>query len=93
MPVGAWHCEWIFVTEVFPGEDRHSSKSWYFPCNQWLRGDGRSPVMPFDFLPLDVAVAPPLALREPEIIEEASRQLIRSFKRIEKTGQEFQVNH
>ena len=67
MPSGAWHCEWVFVHEIYPTDENPSPGRWYFPCNQWLRGDGRSPLRPLDLLPLDVTIAPPLAIQEPEI--------------------------
>nr|CDS22644.1 lipoxygenase domain containing protein [Echinococcus granulosus] len=66
MPAGAWHCKWIYVVEVPPEGSHLSPQSWYFPCNRWLRGDGRSQVVPLDLLPLDAKAAPALAFCEPE---------------------------
>ncbi|KAL5111456.1 Lipoxygenase homology domain-containing protein 1 [Taenia crassiceps] len=95
MHAGAWHCEWIYVIEVLPEGSYLSPQSWYFPCNRWLRGDGRSQVVPLDLLPLDAKAAPALALREPEVNkssqEEALKVAVEPHKRMEKTDYFIEV--
>ncbi|VDM27766.1 unnamed protein product [Hydatigera taeniaeformis] len=90
MPAAAWHCEWIYVAEVLPEGSHLSPQGWYFLCNRWLRGDGRSQVVPLDLLPLDAKAAPDLALREPEVSsslqEEDWKVALEPSKREEKTG-------
>ncbi|VDD79773.1 unnamed protein product [Mesocestoides corti] len=60
MPAAAWLCEWINIEGVLKEGSRLLPQTWYFPCNRWLRGDGRSLVAPLDLLPLDVSAAPAL---------------------------------
>lgn len=78
------------MIEVLPADSYLSPQGWYFPCNRWLRGDGRSQIVPLDLLPLDIKAAPALALREPEVNkapqEDNLKVAVKSPKRMEKTG-------
>ncbi|EUB61656.1 Lipoxygenasey domain-containing protein [Echinococcus granulosus] len=90
MPAGAWHCKWIYVVEVPPEGSHLSPQSWYFPCNRWLRGDGRSQVVPLDLLPLDAKAAPALAFCEPETSNSPQAEELKiaqhPSERIDETG-------
>lgn len=75
MEAGAWNCEWVYVTEVLPEGSYLPPQSWYFPCNRWIRGDGRSQVVPIDLFPMDMKAAPAIGFQErnyglPPITEE-----------------------
>ncbi|VDK21875.1 unnamed protein product [Taenia asiatica] len=95
MPAGAWHCEWIYVIEVLPEDSYSPPQSWYFPCNRWLQGDGRSQVVPLDLLPLDAKAAPALALCEPEVNkspkEENLKVAVEPPKKMEKIEYSIEV--
>ncbi|KAM7540990.1 hypothetical protein Aperf_G00000044779 [Anoplocephala perfoliata] len=96
MANGAWSCEWVYVTEVLPEGSYISPQSWYFPCNRWLRGDGRSQVVPIDLLPMDVKAAPTIAIQEPDVkLPVNEKENLKSAKkptsRIEKTEYTVEV--
>ncbi|VDO04174.1 unnamed protein product [Rodentolepis nana] len=59
----SWNCEWIYVTEILPEGSFIPPQSWYFPCNQWIRSDGSSQVVPVDLFPMDIKAAPANALQ------------------------------
>ncbi len=101
MPAAGWHCEWIYIVEDLPETSSFAPQGWYFPCNRWLKGDGKSRVIPIDLLPLDAKAAPAVALTDLDVIlppadavglptTKTSTIQEREFPRtIEKTGMNF----